>query len=291
MGSKWWEVPSGLLIDDRGRPRSADARGLADYVRRGELDANPVVRAVKDFGFVFLREGDTGTGIWLRAGGFSLLTLTSTLFMLADRRPSRILLAAYSEEEWSYELFSDLGSFAERAEDLAAGKRIVDRSPWLAVPRDITSLRMPQYHRFLPVARLWRDNRGSVSDELEHMLKNSELLSHSTLARQHSSSSSLTIEHYGSGSVMLRPCEGLLAVGRDLRELPDRPYGAWITDGYNRAISDQRIKLENVRAQFRTSQNRTIRTRYDRILLPWRGRGGESLVLSITANRKILMVA
>ena len=291
MSRNWWELPGGLLIDDRGKTWATGSIQLANHFRNQELDVDPVEYSIRNLGFMLLRDSRAGTRVSLRAGGFSLLTLTSALFLLADRRPSRILLAAFGGENWSYEFFADLSAFAWRAEDLAASKSTVSRSPWLSVPRDIASLDMPNYQRFAPLVRLWRDHRGSFSEDLEHMLKSSELLRHSVLARQRSSSSSLTIEHYGSGSVMLRPCEGLLAVGRELRELPDRSYGEWIANGYSRAISDQEIKLENVRAQYRTSQERTVRARYDRILLPWRARGGESFVLSVMANRKILMVA
>jgi hypothetical protein len=282
---------AGMVIDDRGEAWADDSGALAMRLGCRDPDFDLAGYAVRNLGFIHIRDRDGGMRVALRAGRFSLLTLTSTLFKLGDRRPRRILLAVFWGEDWSYELFGSIGAFTERAEDLAAGEPIVRRPTWLAAERDITSLAAPTYERLRPLVRLWQQRRGALPEELPSMLMGLELLNRSVLVRRRPRSSRMTVEHFGAGIKMLRPCEGLLTVGRDLHELPDGAYGGWVADSYARALADRRIRLDGVRATLKNSESTTLRVRYDRLLMPWRAAGGDGLVLSVSMRRELSTVA
>jgi len=282
---------TGVVIDDRGETWGDEPRALATRLGYREPDFDVVGYAVRNLGFIHIANREGGTRVALRASRYSLLTLTSALFKLADLRPRRILLAVFWGEDWSYEMFSGIGAFTERAEDLAGGEPVVRRPAWLAAERDIASLAAPNYERLQPLVRIWREQRGALPEALPQTLQSLDLLHRSVLVRQRRRSSRMTVEHFGAGIKMLKPCEGMLAVGRDLNELPDGAYGDWVADSYSRALAGRRIRLDGVRATLKSSQATTLRVRYDRLLMPWRAAGGDELVLSVSMRRELSTVA
>jgi len=168
---------------------------------------------------------------------------------------------------------------------------LVRRPAWLAAERDIASLAAPNYERLQPLVRIWREQRGALPEALPQTLQSLDLLHRSVLVRQRRRSSRMTVEHFGAGIKMLKPCEGMLSVGRDLNELPDGAYGDWVADSYSRALAGRRIRLDGVRATLKSSQATTLRVRYDRLLMPWRAAGGDELVLSVSMRRELSTVA
>ena len=75
--------------------------------------------------------------------------------------------------------------------------------------------------------------------------------------------------------------------------LPDRDYGIWMAEGYAKTAWEQRPRLEAVLADIGTTDPAAavIRARYDRVLIPWRGRGGDTFVLCLSLLRKRSVVS
>jgi len=282
---------AGIVIDDRGEACVDEPRALAARLGCRTADFDVISYAVRNFGFIHIGLRENGIRVALRANRFSLLTLTSTLFKLADLRPARILLAIFWGDDWSYEMFNSIGAFTERAEDLAAGEPVVRRPSWLAAERNLSSLAAPTYERLQPLVRLWREQRGALPEDLPQTLNSLDLLNRSVIVRQRRRTSRLTVEHFGAGIKMLKPCEGMMAVGRDLHELPDGAYGDWVADSYARALAGRRVRLDGVRATLKNSESTTIRVRYDRLLMPWRTGKGDGFVLSVSMRRELSTVA
>src|SRR5579864_5307637 len=159
-------VGSGILIDERGDHWPDNSPVLARRLGYREPDFDAPAYAVRNLGFIHVRHHEEGVRVSLRSGRFSLLTLAAALYVLVDRRPRRIVLAVFWGEDWSYEMFTSLGSFAERAEDLAAGEPIAGRPRWLAVEKKLEDLELPSFARARPVVELWKSSRGRLSDEL-----------------------------------------------------------------------------------------------------------------------------
>jgi len=282
---------AGVVIDDRGEAWIDEPRALGARLGCREADFDVLGYAVRNLGFIHIGLREGGVRVALRASRYSLLSLTSALFKLADLRPRRILLAVFWGEDWSYEMFNSIGAFTERAEDLAGGEPVVRRPAWLAAERSISSLTAPTYERLQPLVRLWREQRGALPGDLPQALMKADLLHRSVLVRQRRKTSRMTVEHFGAGIKMLKPCEGMLAVGRDLNDLPDGAYGDWVADSYARALAGRRIRLDGVRATLKNSEATTIRVRYDRLLMPWRTGDGDGFVLSVSMRRELSTVA
>jgi len=114
----------GILIDDSGKQWADDSPPLLHRLGCDAPDFDLAAYTVRNLGFIHVQPHGAGIRVTLRAGKFSAQTLISALYAIVDKSPRRILLAAFSGEEWSYEMFTKLGSFAARVETLAAGEAV-----------------------------------------------------------------------------------------------------------------------------------------------------------------------
>ena len=281
---------SGILIDDRGEPWSDNSPDLARRLGYRDPDFDAPAYAVRNLGFIHVRLHEEGVRVSLRSGRYSLLTLTAALYALIDRRPRRIVLAVFGGEDWSYEMFTNLGSFAERAEDLAGGEPIAGRPRWLAAEKKLDALDRPAFRQARLVVEFWKSNRGRFSKELYDVLRATELLERAVLVRKLPRSTRLVYQHFGGGIKMMRPCETFSMIGRDAHDVPDREYGTWVADHYGEALQRRRLRLDGMRAVVSTSQSATLRVRYDRLLVPWRS-GADQYVLGLSMRRELSTLA
>lgn len=280
----------GVLIDAKGQAWPEGSRELAR--RLGSLDPalDIAAQAVRK-GFIHLRPQSGAMRVSLCAGRFEDKTLASALYALHERAPPRILLAVLAGEDWNYGICASLADFAGHAEELMAGKPF-QRQPWLLVEKDQRVLTSsPTFARALPLVRLWRETRGRLPQNLLFMLRAANLLDRSVLARPSRRSSRLVLDHFGGGfRAVMRPCESLLQVGRDLGDVYDHRYGAWVADTYGRALSERRLHLASVDATFQVSNHASVRARYDRVLIPWSDRSGVA-ILGLSIGRSLAAAA
>jgi len=277
-----WE---GTLIDDMGRAWSDRSWALARRLGHEYSTPGLSIHAVREHGFIHLRPQESCVRVGVRAGGFAPVALAAALFWLKERNPRRIILAVLSDDEWDYEMLASVWEFAERAEQLAAGGPIEVRCPWLAAERHLRTLSLPAFARIRPLMRLWEASRGRMPDDIEQRAAGFGLLDRMVLTRQRSGSSRLVFALFGAGIEFMRPCESFLMIGRDVDDVPDRDYGCRTARAYHETQIGRRPRLESIRATIRVSKTTAIKTRYDRLLLPWHGAGGERFVTGISLTR------
>jgi transcriptional regulator with XRE-family HTH domain len=161
----------------------------------------------------------------------------------------------------------------------------MDLCPTLAIGRPLVFLERPGFAQARSIVTQWRELRGKLTDDVHRTVLTAGLLPRTTLLRQ-VSASRLVIEHLGAGIAILRPCETLLAIGRGFEDMPDRNYGGWVAQAYDEVLWSGAVRVESVRASVRTSATTTLRTRYDRVLMPWRGKGDEMYVMGLSIRRE-----
>ena len=155
----------------------------------------------------------------------------------------------------------------------------------IAVGRPLGLVRRPAFAELGSFLDQWLSSRGRLPDDIGERVARTGLLHRAVFVRRPPRSSRLVVEHLGAGIEMFRPCESLLHIGRDLDEIGDRAYGAWVATAYGRTLADGRPVLESVRATIRVADDRVVEGRYDRFLLPWLGAGGERFMLCISLTR------
>lgn len=159
---------------------------------------------------------------------------------------------------------------------------------WIGVRRPPQFLSRPGFAHVLPIMRLWQETSGELTEEVHSIVVASPLCHRMILVRQPPHSSRLITQHVGSGIRILLPCESFLAIGRDFDEHhPDREYAAWVAEAYAETLRSRRLRVESVRALVRTSAATTLRTRYDRVLIPWSSRAGDLFTMAISIQREV----
>jgi hypothetical protein len=83
-------------------------------------------------------------------------------------------------------------------------------------------------------------------------------------------------------SLTYRPCERMRMLGQDVELQPDAVYGESLAEAFREfAFSDEnRPGLQEVEAVITKTDGRLVRVRYERLLLPWKSRGGERWLTS-----------
>lgn len=281
----------GILIDDKGRVWSDSASDLARRIGYRGSSCDLPGYAVRQ-GLIHIDPRGDKMRVSLCAGRFSIPALASALRKIHAEAPRRILLAVLTGDEWSYGICAGVAELAARAEEIAIEKPF-RHQPWLAIEQSSQIITVsPTFDRVAPIVRLWRQTRGRAPENLPDLLRESGLLARSVVARPRGDSSHLTIEHFGTGfNRAMKPCEGLLQVGRNLDDVLDRGYAGWVAESYAHALAERRLRLETCDATFRTGEATSIRARYDRVLIPWTGKSRDLLILGISIRRSVTPVA
>jgi hypothetical protein len=78
------------------------------------------------------------------------------------------------------------------------------------------------------------------------------------------------------------PCERMSMLGREVEEQPDGIYGEWLASAYRELAEEGAPEpgLQLVEAVVSSPTGRKVRTRYERLLLPWRSAGGDRWITS-----------
>jgi hypothetical protein len=280
-------MSSGMLTDGKGEVWTDRSGELARRLGYCHPTLDLAAYAVEKRGFIHLRERDKGVRVALRAGKVKLATVLGGILILSQMRPRRILLTTLAQGLWSHEILSDHHEFGQRAEQLAADGPIEQRHPWLAVDRSIGALASPLFAPMRPLVGLWEAERGRLPDDLDDHLAALGLLHRVILVRRQGSSR-LVFVQFGSSLEIVPAKDRPDMVGRGFDDLPDRAYGAWIGQAYAANVRDRRPRLESIQAKFRQSETIALRGRYDRLMLPWQGKGGEPFVMSVALTRACL---
>lgn len=275
----------GIVVDRGGKAWPADSTELARRLGCRQAGGDVASYAVRERACIHVAQRDNSARVALRLGRFTQKGLLGALLAL-DSVPARILLSAFDGGQWSHMMFSSLARFAEYVETVAEEKPLGRREPWLATPHALEALSRPSLAKLEPLYLLWRSARGRMCDEVNPLLDELGLRHRTTIARQLPRSERLVFERVATGLTLMRPCEWLERIGRDIGDLPDRAYGANGNKGYFEVAADRGPRLETVRAVCLTSAGTTMRSCYDRLLLPWR-RGGDLLVLAASTLRDV----
>jgi transcriptional regulator with XRE-family HTH domain len=153
---------------------------------------------------------------------------------------------------------------------------------WITIPRPLKLLSRPDFAQAAPLIGQWKAQRGRLTEEIEDSLLASGVLDRVIILRQPPGSSGLITEHFGSRIVFARRSD---IVGRDIAELPDPEYGAFVGEAYSEVMWRREAKIEACRAVIRTWTGKAICARYDRVLIPWSWRGSDRFAMCISLRR------
>lgn len=279
----------GMLIDPRGRVWPDDSWDVARRIGYKDVEHDVAAFAVRERGFVHLRPRPDAMHVALREGRFNLTAFAGLMLELGRVRPPRIMLRVLADDGPKFQIFTDLHDLSTHLELLSRDKPVQTRIPRLSERRNPRVLNMPTFAPARPIVELWQRTRGELTDDLHSTIVASGIGGRTILARQLPRTSRLVFWHIGPGIMLMRPCEALMAIGRELHDQPDRPYGEWVADTYAQVARERQVRVDSCRALIRTSLSNTLRVRYDRVLLPWRAKD-ELFVMCVSIQRELGIV-
>jgi hypothetical protein len=283
-------IDIGLVVDDKGELWADDAPELGRRLGRPDFGSPWAVGVVRDHGFIHVRSANEGVRITLRLGRFSLAALVGTIQAVYDLHPPCIIAHLLTDSGSAYERFISVAEFVTYVEGLADDWTPGATQSRIVIARDLRGLNQSSFDAAREVFALWKERRGELSPELHRTLILEAQRRWIVLLRQPRGSRHLLVEHFSAPIAAMRPCQALSLFGHHMEDMPDGDFGHWVARGYAETLSASAPRLESVLADIRTPDEKTIRSRYDRLLLPWRGRSDE-FVLSVPLVRKRMVIA
>jgi hypothetical protein len=281
-------MTASVLIDEAGETWPANSAALARRLGHSDARLDLASFAVRERGFIHIRRFEDGARVALRPGAFSRVALAGALQFLNDMAPRRILMLLTSPEGSDIELFASVFAFVERAEYLTADPPIEIKVPRLCIERSLRNLTTGAFASVRPIIDFWTEQRGYLGRGYQNLTIAYPAFRRTVLVRK--AGSRLVTEYIGSGFGHLKAAEVTHRIGRDFTEMPDRDYGSWVAEAYLEASEGNRLRVESVRAQVRTSSAATLQARYDRILIPWRWRN-DTFVMGASIRRELLVAS
>jgi hypothetical protein len=88
----------------------------------------------------------------------------------------------------------------------------------------------------------------------------------------------LRFQFFGEGFKFYDERQKLNVLGAPIEEQPDPDYGKWLAGQYQNVVDTGQPALDYVTAQITPDTGPGRRSRYERLLLPWRTRDGKVIV-------------
>jgi len=223
----------------------------------------------------------------------STWALTNTTIHYAERIAEegavRVALT-YLKDEAHYEIIGDVEAAFERIEDLVpAMARDQLESPYKALPLDPAQLDERATHFFLPLIAAWTRRHARWSAEIIEQITPSAGNNY-LVVRAPAGSDRWIIEAMTYGFSFYDDQWAKSAVaGRDLASQPDRQFSAWAAENYRHVARERQPRLDRVNALVRTPGKPMRRTRYSRLLLPWR-EGDDDVVMAVSVRRSTVVI-
>lgn len=264
------------IFDDQGELWDTRSPWLACELNASIGGEELVDYAVRNLGYVAVKELNGSLRISLRPAVVSPIAFSAVLYWLYDRPADRVLIS-FLEGEWAHEM---LRSRKDAVRSLMArvefGKGTRD-GDFLQQNLPLDSL--PQSSPLKSVLELWSASGGKFDRERLMPLLERALKGRFVLAQAVSDRPSLIIKDIGSG--LRRPAQHWLArsIGNRVEDQPDYAYGKWVAGTYRDVLNKRVPDLGDVDAVISFPHEARQSFRYRRLLLPFIGEGDVEMIL------------
>ncbi len=279
------------LIDEEGEVWPEGAASLACRIGHASAaEQNLPAYAVRNLGYMRVAVQNGAAHVSFRPDLVRPATLVAAFRLIAEEGAMRVALT-YLKDQTHYEIIGDVEAAFERIEDLVpAMARDQLESPYKALPLDPSQLDEPTARLFLPLIAAWtrRDARWSPDLTREISLSAGNNF---VVVRAPAGSDRWVIEAMSYGfSFFDEQWAKSAAVGRDFKNQPDPQFSAWAADTYRRVAGERQPRLDRVNALVRTPGKPMRRTRYSRLLLPWRDAADDDVVMAVSVRRSSVVI-
>jgi len=185
----------------------------------------------------------------------------------------------YFTQSWHSEITSSAEQAIARLSELSTPKF---SPPWqrkyVVEPRNYESLFSDEESPLRLMAQKWRMAFGHFDPSVISFAIKNKLLSRMIIIGVRPRAEEPIFRFIGDGHVnWLAPEHQIRAIGEQVKNMPDREYGGWVSEFYKNVARTGQPRYDYVSAAIERSAH-TFTTRYERLLLPWRTPSDEVLV-------------
>jgi hypothetical protein len=274
-----------MIVDDNGRTWQTGSPALLQSLHITQRDFDLTRYLIRNLGFVRFRTSRSNARITLRPRFLTKPAYERLVHTMVSEECARTVIEIADEPD-RIEIIPNVEDAVARLGDLAAPGGQVVRKDFYNEPLSLDRLKGDQ--RLSPLAhamRRWRSTRGDVSGDLATTFGNPALRGRVVVIRMVKPDHGI-LEYAGDGFACFNPDPAWRnsVLGHEMCELPDPQYGQRVAAAYCETHVNHTPRLELVDAVIRVPGSAPRRSRYERLLLPWR-RGGSEFVSAVSVLR------
>jgi hypothetical protein len=260
-----------ILIDDGGQCWETGSHQLYANLKCDRRDFDLANYAIRNLGFVRVRSLGPNLRITLRPDFLTRPAFETLAWKMSVRERTRFVVEV-ADEHGHLEMIPDLEDAVARIADLAAGGGAIIRPDFFCEELSLDRLTDHRRGRLNRLIKMWRTLRGNMPEDRLLPFRQSDLGDRVVLVRMHPDKRGV-IAHAGCGFTCFDPTWQESVIGRNLEEQPDPGYGRQVAASYRATHAVERPRLELVDAVIKVPGCPVRRSRYERLLLPWRSEG------------------
>jgi len=272
-----------LMIDEAGRTYTTGSSALLRSLHIERRDFDLTKYLIRNLGFVRFRRIRSDARITLYPKFLTRAAYEKLAWIIVDQECARHILE-HVEDSALMEIIPGMDDSIARLGDLASAGGEVVRADFYN--EELSLRRLNGTRRLAPLARLmrrWRAHHGSAPAELDRLFADPGLRGRAMVVRMLNDERGI-VEYAGNGFSCFDSGWQRSVIGRDIWEQPDPSYGHRVAEAYANTYRSNEPRLEFVEAAIRTPGCSLRRSRYERLLLPWRSRGA-SFVSAVSVLR------
>jgi hypothetical protein len=272
-----------LMIDEAGQIYQTGSTALLRSLHIERRDFDLTQYLIRNMGFVRFRRIRNDARITLYPQFLSRAAYETLGWIMVEQECARHILE-HVEDSGRMEIIPGIDDAIARLGDLASAGGQVVRADFYN--EELSLRRLHSTRRLAPLARLmrrWRAHRGSAPVDLDRLFADPTLRGRMIVVRMLNDERGV-VEYAGNGFNCFDSGWQNAVIGRDIWEQPDPQYGHLVAEAYAKTYRSNEPRLEFVEAAIRTPDCPLRRSRYERLLLPWRSRGA-SFVSAVSVLR------
>lgn len=233
-----------------------------------DFDASDYV--VRNLGFVSVtrRSRDRMT-IRLRPSLVSRKALDACLKILMNQDFAQGEIQRY-EEDWISEIWPNDPALLHRLADLCEKAQRMQEPRFGSRPLDISAVSSDSSNPLKPLYQKWRVSSAIFDDTTLPFLISYGLDFRLSVVTAPRMGEPLRFQFFGDGFKFYDDHQKMKVIGAPIEDQPDAEYGRWLAEQYDAVVASGRPALDYVTARITPDSGPGRRSRYERLLLPWR---------------------
>lgn len=272
-----------LILDDKGRVWRTGSQALLDSLHVCRRDYDLTQYLIRNLGFVRFRTLRTDARITLQPRFLTKAAYESLVSVMVEQERERTVIEVVDTPN-HLEIIPSLEDAAARLADLATVGGNIRRDDFYR--EELSFQRLRQDRRLSPLAlmmRRWRISHGNIRTDLAAEVDDPALRGRAMMIRMIGDLRGVA-EYVGAGFSCFDASSRQVMLGRDENSQPDPQYGQFAAKAHLETHKTQQPRLEFVDALIRVPGCPPRRSRYERLLLPWR-RGSSQFVSVVSVLR------